>query len=87
MNRSINLRVPQNAGNFLTSQRPISYSRRTLLQAVSQYQIIVAFLISTSDSNVVKRSDQMFSMLEHTELDHFQHIVYHITHLKALLNL
>ena len=27
----INLRVPQNAGNFLTSCKPVSFSRRTLL--------------------------------------------------------
>jgi hypothetical protein len=31
----MNLRVPQNAGNFLTSLRPVSFSRRTLLHGVS----------------------------------------------------
>jgi hypothetical protein len=30
----INLRVPQNAGNFLTSLEPVSFSRRTLLHGV-----------------------------------------------------
>jgi hypothetical protein len=29
-----NLRVPQNAGNFLTSCKPVSFSRRTLLHGV-----------------------------------------------------
>jgi hypothetical protein len=32
----MNLRVPQNAGNFLTSCRPVSFSRRTLLNGVSK---------------------------------------------------
>jgi hypothetical protein len=31
----MNLRVPYNAGNFLTSCRPVSFSRRTLLHGVS----------------------------------------------------
>jgi hypothetical protein len=31
-----NLRVPQNAGNFLTSCKPVSLSRRTLLLGVSK---------------------------------------------------
>jgi hypothetical protein len=29
-------RVPQNAGNFLTSWKPVSFSRRTLLHGVSK---------------------------------------------------
>jgi hypothetical protein len=29
------LRVPSNAGNFLTSFKPVSFSRRTLLHGVS----------------------------------------------------
>jgi len=33
-NAVINLRVPQNAGNFLTSCKPVSFSRRTLLHEV-----------------------------------------------------
>ena len=32
----MNLRVPQNAGNFLTSWKPVSFSRRTLLHGVSK---------------------------------------------------
>jgi hypothetical protein len=30
----MNLRVPQNAGNFLTSCKPVSFSRKTLLHGV-----------------------------------------------------
>ena len=33
----MNLRVPRNAGNFLTSCRPVSFSRRTLHHGVSKY--------------------------------------------------
>jgi hypothetical protein len=33
----MNLRVPYNAGNFLSSCRPVSFSRRTLLHGVSKY--------------------------------------------------
>jgi len=32
----MNLRVPQNVGNFLTSCRPVSFSRRPLLHEVSK---------------------------------------------------
>jgi hypothetical protein len=32
----INPRVPYNAGNFLTSYKPVSFSRRTLLLGVSK---------------------------------------------------
>jgi len=31
-----NLRVPQNAGNFLTSLKPVSFSRRTVLPEMSE---------------------------------------------------
>jgi len=33
-NAVMNLRVPQNAGNFLASYKPVSFSRRTLLHGV-----------------------------------------------------
>jgi len=36
VNAVMNLRVPQNAGNFFNSLKPVSFSRRTLLQAVSK---------------------------------------------------
>jgi len=32
----MNLRVPLNAGNFLTSWKPVSFSRRTLHHGVSK---------------------------------------------------
>jgi len=33
----MNLRVPRNAGNFLTGCKPVSFSRRTLHHVVSKY--------------------------------------------------
>jgi hypothetical protein len=36
VNAVMNLRVPKNAGNFLTSSKPVSFSRRTLLHRVSK---------------------------------------------------
>jgi hypothetical protein len=35
VNATRNLRVPQNAGNFLTSLVPVSFTGRTLLRGVS----------------------------------------------------
>jgi hypothetical protein len=35
VNAVMNLRVPLNAGNFLTSGQPVSFSRRTLLCGVN----------------------------------------------------
>ena len=35
-NAVMNLRVPLNAGNFLTSCKPVSFSRKTLLHGVSK---------------------------------------------------
>ena len=35
VNAVMNLRVPQNAGYFLTSCKPVSFSRRTLFHGVS----------------------------------------------------
>jgi hypothetical protein len=37
----MNLRFPQNVGNFLTSCEPVSFSRRTLLRGVSYLYICV----------------------------------------------
>ena len=37
VNAVMNLRVPQNAGNFLTGCETVSFSRRTLLRGVSNY--------------------------------------------------
>jgi hypothetical protein len=36
VNAVMNLRVPSNAGKFLTSCKPVSLSRRTLLHVVSK---------------------------------------------------
>jgi hypothetical protein len=36
VNKVMNLRVPQNAGNFLTSCKPVGFSRRTQLHGVSK---------------------------------------------------
>jgi hypothetical protein len=36
VNTVMNLRVPLNAGNFLTGCKPVSFSRRTLLHGVSK---------------------------------------------------
>jgi len=36
VNAVMNLRVPQNEGNFLTSCKPVSFSRRTLHHGVSK---------------------------------------------------
>jgi len=36
VNAVMNLRVPQNGGNFLTSSKSVSFSRRTLHHAVSK---------------------------------------------------
>jgi hypothetical protein len=36
VNAVMNLRVTYNAGNFLTSCKPVSFSRRTLLHGVSK---------------------------------------------------
>jgi hypothetical protein len=36
VNAVMNVRVQQNAGNFLTSYKPVSFSRRALLHGVSK---------------------------------------------------
>jgi len=37
VNTVMNFRVPLSVGNFLTSCKPVSFSRRTLLHGVSKY--------------------------------------------------
>ena len=44
----MNIRVPWNAGNFLTSCKPVSFSRRTLHHGVSKYGIIWCLRLSTN---------------------------------------
>jgi len=41
----INLRVPCNAGNFLTSCKPVSFSRRTLHHAVKMFLLKYIFAL------------------------------------------
>jgi hypothetical protein len=36
VNMVMNLQVPKNAGNFLTTCKPVSFSRRTLLHGISK---------------------------------------------------
>jgi hypothetical protein len=36
VNPVMNPRVPKNSGNFLTSCKPVSFSKRTLLHGVSE---------------------------------------------------
>jgi hypothetical protein len=36
VNAVMNLQVPQNTGNFLTSDKPFNFSRKTLLHGVSK---------------------------------------------------
>jgi len=38
----MNLRFPLNVGNFLTSCKPVSFSRRTLLHGKSKYGAKIA---------------------------------------------
>jgi hypothetical protein len=37
INAVMKFRVPYNVGNFLTSCKPVSFSRRTLLHVLSKY--------------------------------------------------
>jgi hypothetical protein len=49
VNAVMNFRVPLNAGNFLTSCKPVSFSIRTLLHGVSKYGVYVPhFILSSS---------------------------------------
>jgi len=43
VNAVMNLLVPQKAGNLLTSWRPVSFSKRTLLHGVSKYVTCVCW--------------------------------------------
>ena len=45
----MNLRVPWNAGNSLTSCKPVSFSRRTLHRGVSKYLIKVSSMNAKSN--------------------------------------
>jgi len=45
VNAVINLRVPQNAGNFLTSLEPVSFSRRIVLRGVLLLLLLLLLLL------------------------------------------
>ena len=44
VNAVVNLRVPENAGNFVTGWEPVSFSRRTLLRGASKEYATNAFI-------------------------------------------
>jgi hypothetical protein len=44
VNAVMNLRIPQNAGNSLTSWEPVSFSKRAVLHGVTEYSY--RFLLS-----------------------------------------
>jgi len=46
VNAVMNIQVPWNVGNFLTSWKLVSFSQRTLLQGVSKYVIMPLFLVN-----------------------------------------
>jgi hypothetical protein len=50
VNGAVNLQVPYNAGNFLTSREQVRFSRMTLLHGVSKYEYYCAFM-SLAESN------------------------------------
>ena len=60
----MNLRVPWNAGNFLTSCKPVSFSRRTLHHGVSNGVIIFVYCIW-----VVTRWQWLYYMYTKYEID------------------
>jgi hypothetical protein len=59
-----NLRVPYNAGNFLTSCKPAIFSRRTLLHGVSKYiyaAVVIQNTLSVVDLIVLFAKQTCFS--------------------------
>ena len=48
----MNLRVPWNAGNFWTSCKPVSFSRRTLHHGVSKYMFLATICPSSGEITV-----------------------------------
>ena len=56
VNTAMNLRVPLNAGNFLTSFKPVTFSRRPLLHRVSQ-KVISTLLSKHSVVQQLRRDE------------------------------
>jgi len=52
VNAVLNLQVPQDEGNFLTSCTPVSFSRRTLLYGVSN-KLTNILLFDTTHHNCI----------------------------------
>ena len=68
----MNLRVPWNAGNFLTSCKPVSFSRRTLHHGVSKYTFIHFLLYHTNKCYVFTGSrGNLCCVLDHVQLNQF----------------
>ena len=55
VNAVVNILVPQNAGNFLTSWEPLSFSSRTVLHGISKYNLVITV---TAVSRAVKPSSR-----------------------------
>ena len=53
VNAVMNLQLPQNAGNFLTNNEPVSLSRRTVLHGVS-----VRVLVNKQDTSNADRENE-----------------------------
>ena len=61
VNTVMNLRVPLSAENFLTSSRPVSFSRRTLLHGVSKY--VVTCRLGTCVRAAIRTASLLYSLL------------------------
>ena len=64
----MNLRVPWNARNFLTSWKPLSFSRRTLRHGVSKYYFIVLLIGSTCFGHCYAHHKELANMMLITTL-------------------
>jgi len=45
VNAVMNLRVPQNSGNFLTAWRPVSFSRKSRFREIIQVVVVGGWLV------------------------------------------
>jgi hypothetical protein len=70
VNVVMNLRVPQNAGNFLSSSERFSFSERTLLHGVSKYMEITTLwsVIHTKHINTLCGQNVEFLTLKVTSV-------------------
>ena len=71
----MNLRVPWNAGNFLTSCKPVSCSRRTLHHGLSKYALFLrVYLRVKYDSHSKSSINLMVCPLRRTNWFHNHHL-------------